>query len=247
MLTPNELVICPAGSVYRRRQMSSPEEVNVFAAASPDVAEEMGCADSIAKTAPKVVAAPGRLSSEAWRLAHELRNAPPERRVDLEYSERAARLVTPLRTTATAGGQPRSTSRAGHRHHELVDATREHLTRSFADQTLSLSRLAREVGTGAYHLARIFRTQTGYSLHEYRTQLRLRWILVVLADSDSLSELALCAGFSSHSHLSDVFRRHFDASPSQVRAVLRGQPHTSSGRPTRGFRRPPSSLGDRPR
>jgi AraC-like DNA-binding protein len=246
MLTPNELVVCPAGSVYRRRQMLSGEEVNVFVAASPDFAEELGCAESIEKTAPKLVPALGRLSSEAWCLAHELRNAPAERRIDLEYTERAALLITPLRSTAAAVGELRSTSRTRRRHHELVEATREHLASSFADQTLSLAQLARDVGAGAYHLARIFRTLTGYSLHEYRTQLRLRAILLELADSESLSELALSAGFSSHSHFSDVFRRHFDASPSQVRAALRGQPHTSPGRPRRGHRGPASPLGDRP-
>lgn len=221
LLTPNELVICPAGSVYRRHQMRSPEEVNVFLAAGTDRVDLMNSAVSSARAAPRAVAAPDHLSLEAWRLAHALRDVPAERHHDLEYAERATLLMAPLRSTSSTTNEHRSTSRALRRHRELVEAAREHLARSFADQGLTLDQLARDIGAGAFHLARVFRQVTGRSLHEYRTQLRLRAVLLALAETDSLAQLAVSVGFSSHSHLSDVFRRHFDASPSQVRKALR--------------------------
>jgi AraC-like DNA-binding protein len=223
LLTPNELVIAPAGSVYLRRQMRSPEEVNVFVAASADGVDLMHGAASNAKAAPRIVAASANLSLEAWRLAHELRDAPAERHHDLEYAERATLLLAPLRSCSFTTNELESTSRALRRRRELVEATREHLAHSFANEGLTLDQLARDVGAGAFHLARVFRQLTGRSLHEYRTQLRLRAVLLALAETDSLAQLAVSVGFSSHSHMSDVFRLHFDASPSQVRAVLRGR------------------------
>jgi AraC-like DNA-binding protein len=221
MLTPNELVLCPAGSVYRRLQTRSPEEINVFVAASTDFSEQLGCTALTEKAVPKLVHASDRLSLEAWRLAHELRHTQAGHRHDLEYAERATVLLAPLRSTASANSGLGSTRPARQQHQALVDATREHLASSFADQGLTLAQLAHDVGAGAFHLARVFRRLTGLSLHEYRTQLRLRAALLALPESDSLADLAVSVGFSSHSHLSDMFRRHFEVSPSQLRAVLR--------------------------
>jgi AraC-like DNA-binding protein len=234
LLTPNELVICPAGSIYRRRQTRSPEEVNVFLAADEDHVDLVNSKVSNATASPTIVAAPGQLSFEAWRLAHELRHIPADRHHDLEYAERATLLIALLRSTSFATTELASTSRALRRRRELVDATRQHLAHSFADASLTLDQLGLEVGAGAFHLARVFRQMTGSSLHQYRTQLRLRAVLLALVETDSLAQLAVSVGFSSHSHLSDVFRRHFDASPSQVRKALRRGV-------TRG-NRPPSPL-----
>ena len=39
---------------------------------------------------------------------------------------------------------------------------------------MTLDELGREVNVSPFHLARSFRRHTGYTLHEYRTHLRLR-------------------------------------------------------------------------
>jgi AraC family transcriptional regulator len=89
------------------------------------------------------------------------------------------------------------------------------------DQPLSLQAIADEVGVSVFHLCRTFRAATGRTLHAYRTALRLLASLDRLEDDrDSLTNLALDAGFSSHSHFTAAFRRTFGAPPSRIRERL---------------------------
>lgn len=88
-------------------------------------------------------------------------------------------------------------------------------------RNLSLSEIAREVETSVFHLARIFKARTGFSLHAYRNQLRLRAALERLPDrAVDLINIALDLGFSSHSHFTETFRRHFGQTPSVIRDSL---------------------------
>jgi transcriptional regulator GlxA family with amidase domain len=55
-------------------------------------------------------------------------------------------------------------------------------------------------------------------LHQYRQDLRLRWSLEgVIESRRPLVDIALDAGFSSHSHFTSSFRRQFAETPSRVR------------------------------
>ena len=103
---------------------------------------------------------------------------------------------------------------------DLVQAAREVIARRFKEN-LSLSEVAREVGSSVFHLARVFKARTGFSLHAYRNQLRLRAALERLAERDGdLIGIALDLGFSSHSHFTETFRRNFGKTPSAVRHYL---------------------------
>jgi AraC-like DNA-binding protein len=85
-------------------------------------------------------------------------------------------------------------------------------------ESLSLRELADEVGISVYHLCRLFRRVTGSTLHQYRQKLRVRWSLESVMESRrSLVDIALDAGFSSHSHYSSSFRQEFAQTPSSVR------------------------------
>ena len=107
--------------------------------------------------------------------------------------------------------------RTEHDHHRLVEGAKELLTER-ATQRDSLETLARMLHTSAFHLGRIFRAHTGFSLHAYRTQLRLRLALDRLAAEHSdLGTLALELGFNSHSHFTGAFCTAFSTPPSQVR------------------------------
>jgi AraC family transcriptional regulator len=101
------------------------------------------------------------------------------------------------------------------RHAELILSERW-------DERLTLRDIAAEVGMSAYHLCRLFLRKTGLGLHQYRQQLRVRWSLERVAEASvPLVDVALEAGFSSHSHFTSTFRREFGQTPSGVRA-LRG-------------------------
>ena len=103
---------------------------------------------------------------------------------------------------------------------DLIESARDVIARRFKDN-LSLTEIAREVGSSVFHLARIFKVRTGFSLHMYRNQLRLRAALERLREPGvDLIDIALDLGFSSHSHFTETFRRTFGKTPSSVRESL---------------------------
>jgi AraC family transcriptional regulator len=105
-------------------------------------------------------------------------------------------------------------------HRDLVYASRILLSERFREK-LSLSDIARAVFSSPFHLARIFRRETGSSLHAYQNRLRLRASINEIADgARDLTRLALELGFSSHAHFSYAFHRDFLASPSELRKQL---------------------------
>jgi AraC-like DNA-binding protein len=102
-------------------------------------------------------------------------------------------------------------------HRELVERTRLLLCERFR-QDLGLTDIARAVHSSTFHLARVFREQTGLAIHQYRNHLRLRAALERLVQREAdLTTLALDLGFASHSHFSDAFRRAFAIAPSECR------------------------------
>ena len=89
------------------------------------------------------------------------------------------------------------------------------------DSNLSLEMLAKESGYSRVHFLRMFRAATGYAPHNYLLKLRVDRVRELLANSTlSLTEIALECGFSSHSHLSRVFRQFLGATPSEYRRTL---------------------------
>jgi AraC-like DNA-binding protein len=70
-----------------------------------------------------------------------------------------------------------------------------------------------------FHLARVFHACTGFTLHRYRLQLRLRASLARLSEPGAeLTGLAFELGFSSLSHFSDSFSDAFGLRPSAAQA-----------------------------
>jgi AraC-like DNA-binding protein len=83
---------------------------------------------------------------------------------------------------------------------------------------IGIDDLAKAVGASPFHLCRVFKRETGVSIHRYGNRLRLRAALDRLMEpAADLTALALDSGFSSHSHFTDAFRREFGAAPSHVR------------------------------
>jgi AraC family transcriptional regulator len=102
-------------------------------------------------------------------------------------------------------------------HQEQAEATRLLVALRFAED-LTLDDIARSVHCSPFHLARVFRGQSGLSIHQYRHRLRLRATLQrIEAGAIDLTRLALDSGFSSHSHFTDAFHRAFGLSPSACR------------------------------
>jgi AraC-like DNA-binding protein len=103
---------------------------------------------------------------------------------------------------------------------ELAEQAKEWLTERF-DEPLSLQAVADALHVSRFHLARVFRAHTGYSLTGYVHELRLRRAVERLAAEPEveLSRLALELGYCSLSHFSDRFRAVFGAPPSKLRGT----------------------------
>lgn len=108
-------------------------------------------------------------------------------------------------------------SRTARAHRECVEAAKS-LLASHLGEPLSLERIAAAAGTSVFHLCRVFRGQTGQTIHRYLTRLRLRTALDRVLDGNlGLMDLALDLGFASHSHFTGAFREEFGISPSRLR------------------------------
>lgn len=138
--------------------------------------------------------------------------------------EEAALAVIRDVVAATAGvdeADPARTATTRGRHRRLVRDTCEYLAATWADDD-SLADTAAAVGASPFHLSRIFRAHTGTTIHQHRTQLRLRAGLGRLGTTDplDLAGLALDLGFANHSHFTATFRRAFGVAPSKARTML---------------------------
>ena len=86
---------------------------------------------------------------------------------------------------------------------------------------LNLQVLAKDSGYSRVHFIRMFRAATGYPPHSYLLKLRVDRARELLANPAlSLTDIALECGFSSHSHLTRVFRQVLGTTPSEYRRSL---------------------------
>src|SRR6266853_1640465 len=83
---------------------------------------------------------------------------------------------------------------------------------------LDLHTIAAESGYSRTHFLRTFRASTGYSPHQWLTHLRIEEAKTLLQKaSNSLIDIALDCGFSSHGHFSNTFRRIVGVAPREYR------------------------------
>lgn len=113
--------------------------------------------------------------------------------------------------------QQKATSSVTGRTRESVHEA-ERLISARYEENWSLADLARDTGLSVFHLCRAFRRVTGRTIHQYREALRLRSSLDALQRTDRpIIDIALDAGFSSHSHFTSAFHRAFGRAPSHLR------------------------------
>lgn len=103
-------------------------------------------------------------------------------------------------------------------HQDLIHAVRAYLATHF-ENNLTLDGIAQAFYISPYHLCRLFKKQTGVTIHHYLNQLRLRTSLDYVAQPDmDLTTLGIQLGYASHSHFTYTFRKTFQTTPSQFRA-----------------------------
>ena len=229
---PNTVTYDNKGQVYTRQPLSRiGDQCEYFAVAPEAVAEtlaahEPAAIDRVDRPFPfsHGPSDPGTYLRQRMVFRHVTREANPDRLFVEEAVMSILGDVTSLAYQRSAA--PRSRPR---REIDVVEAAK-HVIASRFTEDLSLSDVAASVNTSVFHLARLFRTRTGFSLHAYRNQLRLRAALERLREPGvDLTAIALDLGFSSHSHFTEVFRRSFGKTPSVVRESLLDRRTASEG------------------
>lgn len=90
-------------------------------------------------------------------------------------------------------------------------------------ENLSLADIAEKIGASPFFLCRAFRFHVGMTMHQYRETLRLRHAVIEMAETKRpLSMIAMSLGYSTQSHFTSAFGRHFGTSPGTMRKRLRG-------------------------
>ncbi|PZG39045.1 helix-turn-helix domain-containing protein [Listeria ivanovii] len=86
------------------------------------------------------------------------------------------------------------------------------------DEALSLREFAQKEFLSEAYLSRYFKKTTGLGFLQYLTEVRLKHALQSLMHStENITEIALKNGFSSQKHFSEVFKFHFNVTPSEYR------------------------------
>lgn len=80
-------------------------------------------------------------------------------------------------------------------------------------QSLSVKEIATVAGLSEFYFMRTFQAQTGLSVHQYLTQLRLVRAKGLLAKGAGAAQVATEVGFYDQSHLIKYFRLHFGTTP----------------------------------
>ena len=134
--------------------------------------------------------------------------------------ERVVELFDALVTGALPARSPKARRlKVGRKAQDAVEETLRQLMLKI-DEPATLAQLGARVGLSPFYLARSFRACTGMSLHECRERIRVLYALNRLESSTRLVDIAMDAGFSSHSHLTQAFRRVLRQTPSELRRRL---------------------------
>jgi AraC-like DNA-binding protein len=218
--TPNDLLVYDGGVRYRRRLLDARGDHCVFWMLSATLARELAIERPEHRRAP----APPRLrrrplASSEYADSRVLRTAAARPGADRLAVDEAALWLLHRAVGATTGAVPAGApARAGQRRRR--DAVEE-VKRLLADdpsRPWTLSGLGAAVHFSPFALARAFRRITGYPIHVYQRELRLRGSLEMVLDGNAgLSDIAIGHGFASHSHYTAAFRRAFGRTPSELR------------------------------
>jgi AraC family transcriptional regulator len=84
-----------------------------------------------------------------------------------------------------------------------------------------LNHIAQVAEVHPSHVAREFHRAYGMTIGDYMRKLRVEFVAERLVhphkDTGSLTDMALCAGFSSHAHMASVFKRVTGMTPTEYR------------------------------
>jgi AraC family transcriptional regulator len=182
------------------------EDAGVFAGA--DVPITVGIRD----------AASAAMLSLLWKEAKE--GAPTGRLYsDSLLNALSLRLAAINKLSRRANSRRQQSALPGPQLRRVKDMIESHL-----HENLSLARIARVVDYSPSNFQRVFRAATGQTAHQYVLETRvLKARELLQRRSLSLAEVAAECGFSSQSHMTDVFRSRLGITPASFRRRTLGK------------------------
>jgi len=103
---------------------------------------------------------------------------------------------------------------------EAARQLREYIHENLCER-ITLAELSRLAGLTTHHLLVAFHKSFGTTPAQYVIQQRLRCAQRQLAGTKKdITNIALDSGFSSHSHLTACFQKHFGCCPTQMRRAF---------------------------
>jgi AraC family transcriptional regulator len=218
LIGPRRICLTPAKAVAQWQHNGHPEILQMYLRQSifESVFGEMyGCDPAAAEMVPRFAMTDPLLEQLAVAIHAALRDGAAE---DGLYIDTLAQMIAvhlarfhstrsrPIRPS-TPDGIP------GWRMRRLISYIEENL-----EGDLSLEAMATEVEVSPLYLARAFKAAIGQSPHQYVLARRLERAKELLRNTDTpIVDVALDAGFSSQSHLSNWFVRLVGVSPAVYR------------------------------
>ncbi len=219
---PNLVTLYNRRTVYRRSSVAGQPDFCDWFALAPDILLEV-----LGERDPRVAEQPERPFKRAYTNSSNQVYLRQRRLIaalqagwadPLQVEEESVAILRELAGPESI--RPNLSSKSAR---ERIEAVKE-LLATTPGQPRSLRQLADSVGLSVYHLCRVFRKQTGYTVHAFRQQMAMRQALERVADGDDLLDVAIEFHYSSHSHFTSRFRLTFGAAPSEVRAEMSQSP-----------------------
>ncbi|MCL1855142.1 MAG: AraC family transcriptional regulator [Clostridia bacterium] len=140
-----------------------------------------------------------------------------ERSVDSDYlasTEICLALATLLTNMAASG---KSTEKSSAAVRNLTSAVNIYINKNY-QRRITIDDIGKEVHMSPYHLTRIFKKHTGYSLYEYVNFFRINRAAELLLNTDKrVQEISGAVGFMSVDSFIRCFKKHKSTSPGKFR------------------------------
>jgi AraC-like DNA-binding protein len=211
---PNHAVLYNPGDQYKRHLIAAEGDRSIFMIVRPELLRELaGRSQAVDRSgsrfASRLIPLGPRAHLARWVLVRHLLAEPDP---DPLLVEETCYFI--LNSVLFGAG-----SHGNGKNHRVVNAAKELLIQRYTEP-LTLNRIAKDLFVSPFHLARLFRAETGYTVHGYMTQLRLRRALDLLADPYlDVQQIGARVGFATHSHFTESFRKAFHVTPSSIRRI----------------------------
>jgi AraC family transcriptional regulator len=218
LIGPRRICITPGESTTHWAHRGRPRILQVYlrdAILANAVAEMYGGDAGTARVVPRFAVTDPLLEQLALAIVSALQDGTSEDRLYVETMAQliAAHLARKHSTRSRPRSMPAARALSQRRLRHLVEYIEAHL-----GDDLSIDAMAAEIDLSPFYLSRVFKAAVGQSLHQYVLDRRVERAKELLRETGTpIAEIALSAGFSSQSHLSNWFRRRVGVSPAAYR------------------------------